>query len=75
MAPLHDSKLFHNFIDFKKIFDRVWHEGFMVCNAEIKRGRGIRPNHRRAIQKLKEHSTTTRWECSFRQQQMFNVDK
>ena len=24
---LHQKELFHNFIDFKKAFDRVWHEG------------------------------------------------
>ena len=23
----HDLKLYHNFIDYKKLFDRVWHEG------------------------------------------------
>ena len=23
----HDLKLYHNFIDYKKAFDRVWHEG------------------------------------------------
>ena len=24
----HQSQLFHNFINFKKAFDRVWHNGF-----------------------------------------------
>ena len=23
----HDLKLYHNFIDYKKAFDTVWHEG------------------------------------------------
>ena len=23
----HGRKLYHNFVDFKKAFDRVWHEG------------------------------------------------
>ena len=30
----HQKELFHNFIDFKKAFDRVWHAELVMASAE-----------------------------------------
>ena len=33
----HDLKLYHNFIDYKKTFDRVWHEGLWNVMRQLKK--------------------------------------
>lgn len=44
----HQRELYHNFIDFKKAFDRVWHEGLW----HVLRGFGIEEGLIQAIQSL-----------------------
>ena len=31
----HDLKLYHNFIDYKKAFDRVWHEDLWNVTRQL----------------------------------------
>ena len=37
----HQKNLFHNFIDFKKAFDRVWHEGLWAVLEQFGFGHDI----------------------------------
>ena len=46
--------LFHNFIDFKKAFDRVWHDGLWT----VLRGFGVEEGLVEIIQALYEHSSS-----------------
>ena len=50
----HQRDLFHNFIDFKKAFDRVWHDGLW----HVLRGFNVDDGLVRVIQTLYEHSSS-----------------
>ena len=50
----HQRDLFHNFIDFKKAFDRVWHDGLWT----VLRGFGVEEGLVEIIQALYEHSSS-----------------
>jgi hypothetical protein len=50
----HQRDLFHNFIDFKKAFDRVWHDGLWT----VLRGFNFEEGLVRVIQALYEHSSS-----------------
>ena len=51
----HQKDLFHNFIDFKKAFDRVWHDGLW----QVLRGFNIDEGLVQVIQALYEHSSSS----------------
>jgi len=50
----HQRDLYHNFIDFKKAFDRVWHEGLW----SVLRGFNVEEELVQIIQALYEHSSS-----------------
>ena len=50
----HQRPLFHNFIDFKKAFDRVWHDGLW----SVLRGFNIEEGLVQVIQALYTHATS-----------------
>ena len=52
--PQHSSNLFHNFIDFKKAFDRVWH----ACLWQVLRSFNLDEGLVLAIQALYENSSS-----------------
>ncbi|XP_042881951.1 uncharacterized protein LOC122259316 [Penaeus japonicus] len=51
----HQKNVFHNFIDFKKAFDRVWHEALWHTMAKYNINQGMT----RLIQELYENAKTT----------------
>ena len=51
----HQSKVYHNFIDFKKAFDRIWHQGLWHTMKKYKIGKGMI----NLVQQLYEHAKTT----------------
>ena len=64
----HQRDLLHNFVDFKKAFDRVWHEGLW----HVLRGVNMRKDSFRSIRPSMNtpaalFSTTTSWENFSRQ--------
>ena len=50
----HQCNLFHNFVDFKKEFDRVWHAGLW----QVLRSFNIEEELLQAIQELYENSSS-----------------
>ena len=50
----HQKDLFHNFIDFKKAFDRVWHDGLW----HVLRGFNVEEGLVQVVQALYEHSSS-----------------
>ena len=51
----HKLRVYHNFIDFKKAFDRVWHEGFFECDVCIWHSQRPGKNHVITIRINKNH--------------------
>ena len=68
----HQRTLFHNFIDFKKAFDREWHDGLWSVLKRVK-GFNLEEGLVQVIQALYTHATSAvllnnRLGTSFKQQ-------